>query len=300
MNAEYDSSAAAQAIGVLMHETLEGGNQEDVMHLSDVQTAAYSACAVEEPRSYRLTRRNSTDFFEAIFRVRGVMCQNNLPPVLEIRSGVPGHRLRQSVTLSALSNHIVFEKYLGAMREFHDLFKVTFPGEQFTMDCFYTYEGHRCIVLFNRYLSFRSDTPSTMQIPFDPQVDPAGLLRQHPHQNMHHVEDNRVSYSRREIHAGRESLKRISPTCFRNGDLIEVHFTFVAFPMKKGEPRRIGCVMHHLILLSDRLRKESEGVIMPLGMHPVIIRTLKRKQAIVESDPEAEGKDGGSDKHMRL
>ncbi|KDR72192.1 hypothetical protein GALMADRAFT_229040 [Galerina marginata CBS 339.88] len=296
MNAEYDVASAAHAIGVLMHETLEGGDQGDVLHLSDVQTSAYDACAVEDPRSYRLTHRNSADFFEAAFRVRGVICQRNLPPVLEIRPSVPGHRLRQSVTLTALGDHIIFDKYLATIRQFHDLFKASFPGEKFVLDCFYTYEGHRCLILFNRYLSFRADTPNTRQIAFDPQIDPAGVLRRHPYQNMHHVEDNRVMYSRRELLDGVQSLKNISPTSFKNGDLIEVHFSFVAFPAKKGEPRRIACVMHHLILLNDRIRKESEGGTHSSPLHPITVRSLKRKHVVTDVNG-MNGKDG---KEMRM
>ncbi|KDR65347.1 hypothetical protein GALMADRAFT_260256 [Galerina marginata CBS 339.88] len=288
MNALYDTEAAVHAIGVLLHETLEGGNDDGFAHLCDVQPVSYAPCVVQEPKSLRLAEKGSEQ--EAIFRIRGVMCQSNLPPVTHIRPGIPGHRLRQSVTLTALGSHPVFDKYLSNIQGIADIFRTTFPNEKLALDGHHTYEGHPCIVVFNRYLSFRCDTPTTHQIPFDPEVDPQGLLLKHPHQTMHHTEDNQVLYSRREMKDGQQSLTKISPTSFENGDIVEAHFSFVSFPTRGKDARRISCVMNHLILLNDRIRKESNGVSTSVAMHPVKFRTLKRKQALVNSEDEERDK----------
>ncbi|KAF8716420.1 hypothetical protein AX14_012357 [Amanita brunnescens Koide BX004] len=149
---------------------------------------------------------------EVIISLQGVLWKHDLPPFMEkIHPNSPKVKfLRQSVTLTGFGTS-TFENSIKALDEVLHFFDRHIPENKLDectiIDRCGDYVG---IHLMNRYFTPQRESSNEAHIPFEPMVDPSGLL------------------------ANLEKEGLLTPVRFRIGDIVEAKATLVLIPLRGG------------------------------------------------------------------
>lgn len=217
--------------------------------------------------------------------------------------------LRQSITLTGHGSP-AFTSALQGVKEIHKRFDRQFPegtlearAEDSSGDV-YT----ESIVLSNRYLTPASEAGGLKGIPFQPGVDPKGILwdmAQGDRTRAYiHTEENQVQYytahrdgtgHRRCVTCNRPvknsprpnkcRYEMCEPQTFRIGDIVQAQLTFVVIPMRGGK-RKMLSILRSIALIDERFGKAVSGAENPEQAGGAKLASIKRR--VGNGQPEDE------------
>ncbi|KAH6896343.1 hypothetical protein BKA70DRAFT_1116397, partial [Coprinopsis sp. MPI-PUGE-AT-0042] len=237
---------------------------------------------------------------EAVFRVQGVLCGKDLPPVQK-KGNTPSELrsrrfIRQNVKLTGFGE-AQFTKALTELEAVHLKMSNCFPDgrlETFQPAMFGT---HFAIEANTRYFNHRNTVSADVQpVDFLEGVDPEGSLSRLMGEDYVHTQDNQVEYLQARITVYIPTYIRVSPSIFRIGDIVEAALAFVCVPLRNGKTKAV-VTLKALVMLNQedrdnaailrmRSRYESQGTDGAL-CHP----SLKRKAVYSEViDTETTGR----------
>ncbi|KAH6904779.1 hypothetical protein BKA70DRAFT_1431676 [Coprinopsis sp. MPI-PUGE-AT-0042] len=219
MDITYDESIAKTLLDA-MHGQREKGSEAP-----NIDTAEWS-----HPSILLATRLvdPSADGEDVGFKIQGVLCAKELPP---LKLQIVG--LRQHVCVTGLGAEW-FKKALEQVEKVHNLFKASLPANTLYQMEFPFYEGYQALEAHTRYFTDRSAMPMARNQPFQPLVDPDGTLRALQPQNLLHAQENEVDYVRRMVIGANESFDAYDPALFTLGDLVEATFVCHCVPTRGG------------------------------------------------------------------
>ena len=175
---------------------------------------------------------------------------------------------KQSIVITGLGSPF-FESYLDATTHIHHLFSrniTTGSLETWQPDSF---EGCAALSLGNCYYTNRHDQGASEDLPFSADMDPHGILERGKAQQLVHLTENQIRYyelkqsSAGDLYVSSLLLvqvpwlqfdlryKRVAPTKFREGDLIEAQVSFNAV-VTRGNKHRLFMVLRAITLLDSK------------------------------------------------
>ncbi|KAH9481809.1 hypothetical protein JR316_0006336 [Psilocybe cubensis] len=171
----------------------------DAMPVVDFQLEDHRVVYVEQPRSWRITRTNSTE--EQNFYVYGAICRNELPPI-KLSDATPSMKkkaiyLRQGVRITGLRSN-GFNDDAVSIKHVHEMMKTYLKKEDIEVKPWNLsmYEGHWAVDASTRYFTPRKHAPTEAGLAFDMGVDPDGVLAHMRGDDLIHTMDNKVDYLR--------------------------------------------------------------------------------------------------------
>ncbi|KAF8953052.1 hypothetical protein BDZ97DRAFT_1630835, partial [Flammula alnicola] len=197
---------------------------------------------------------------EAVFRLQGVLCAYDLPPLpaeltpqdgKKKKNNIQHIHLRQSVTLTGLSCP-GFEQAVQLFNDTYDAMSRSFSGAMLPWKGG-MYEGNSSLSFHARYFTLRRDAPTERGLDFGSGVDPKGLMKGLLAHNMVHTADNKVKYSKRLEEKGQVRYITIEPKTFQVGNIVEISFDFYCAPVK-GNKIVFAPHLRSLTLLDDTVR----------------------------------------------
>ncbi|KAF8240311.1 hypothetical protein L208DRAFT_1546952, partial [Tricholoma matsutake] len=248
-----------------------------------------------KPSSWRIVKRveDGGDIEEVIFTIQGIIESKELPPFAE-KPRMPVSRykyLRQSITLTGHGSP-AFTSALQGVKEIHKRFDRQFP--EGTLEAraedssgnVYT----ESIVLSNRYLTPASEAGGLKGIPFQPGVDPKGILwdmAQGDRTRAYiHTEENQVQYyTAHRDGTGHRRYEMCEPQTFRIGDIVQAQLTFVVIPMRGGK-RKMLSILRSIALIDERFGKAVSGAENPEQAGGAKLASIKRR--VGNGQPEDE------------
>ncbi|KAJ2917916.1 hypothetical protein MD484_g2530, partial [Candolleomyces efflorescens] len=210
-------------------------------------------------RQNEASKAGDTD--EVVVKIPGVLCSKTLPPVspaLAVDTDEHVRKLRQFVKLTGFSS-TSFDVMEGKILEVVRAFSLAIhPGK--LMDVVFNgYDGHRSLDAHTRYFTERRQAPSLTHQPFAVDVDPNQVLEEVRGGKYIHTTENVVQYVSLDESSGSDTRYcRVSPTVFKEGDVVEVWAAFTAFPVSKNDYKLV-LSMRMLVLLTSEHRKAAEG-----------------------------------------
>ncbi|KAF8234306.1 hypothetical protein L208DRAFT_1550392, partial [Tricholoma matsutake] len=226
------------------------------------------------------------DIEEVIFTIQGIIESKELPPFAEEprapdqlqemifmikKTRMPVSRYKYLCQSITLTGHVspAFTSALQGVKEIHEQFDQQFPegtlearAEDSSGDV-YT----ESIVLLNRYLTPASEAGPLKGIPFQPGVDPKGILwdmaqgdRTHAYI---HMEENQVQYyTAHRDGTGHRRYKMCEPQTFQIGDIVQAQLTFVVILIWGGKHKMLS-ILRSIVLIDEQFGKAINGAEKP-------------------------------------
>ena len=163
--------------------------------------------------------------------------------------------MRQGVTITGLQS-FTFNKNIYTVAEVHALFSRA-VGVDKLEECqvITAYKGMSALELSNRYFTPRKNMVEDDELILSADIDPYGYLAKAAGTTLCYTEENAVlyfkqqgtneddykfsnSYHKKSWYHSRTFLHRyilVKPVIFGVGDIIEVHASFMAIPLKQGK-----------------------------------------------------------------
>ncbi|KAJ2913339.1 hypothetical protein MD484_g7076, partial [Candolleomyces efflorescens] len=257
MNSFYDGEAARLALDAFMTEAVQ--RKEENIPFAMLESDGADVTFVLQPESYRLTENIDGVKEEITVRIPGIICSKTLPPVERRLTATTKNQirnLRQYVKITGLGSlqfadleekvELVYQRFLGAIKE-----GVQHPG-------FTPHEGDSAIHLHSRYFTERRFAPNLCHTPFSKDVDPLHILEDLRGADYIHAADNDVQYLKK-IQDGQNAprYETLTPSEFKEGDIVEAGVSFVAYPQGKGHPFKLVFTLRSLALISSEHRMMS-------------------------------------------
>ncbi|KAH6902998.1 hypothetical protein BKA70DRAFT_1228161 [Coprinopsis sp. MPI-PUGE-AT-0042] len=245
------------------------------------------------PPSHRLVAcgndGSAEDKDDAVFKVAGILCGKNLPPVdpsMVGRSLSRMRNLRQHVKITGLGQD-EFQEAKSKLDELHRMFEHALDGNEVLPFDFLPYEGHPCVESHARYFTDRSVVPYEANNTFLPNVDPQQTLSNAQPESFIHAIDNQVEYCVVNIEAdGSSRYRAYSPERFKVGDIVEVAFACVAIPIKEKRFKLI-LQLRAVTLLSSTTRIDSEKPALSWNDDEPYARPKRRSMFLDSTDVES-------------
>ncbi|KAK0439740.1 uncharacterized protein EV420DRAFT_1650785 [Desarmillaria tabescens] len=274
MDRFYDMSAASRALENTVQQR-QAHNDRIFMHdivTNDLQDALdIHVNELDRPQEWCLFHND--DDAECEFVMQGIVCLTDLLPFKKrvkqvydlsyIRISHTIHRehqapyLRQSDAVTGFGTN-TFKQSIKAMACIVAMFSqdigyARLNNVKFTS----TYQSYPTIHLSNRYFSRRDQVLQRDEIEFDQNIDPFGLLSKMGGQKYCHAKENAVYYYENTSDSdGSLKYVDIKPSKIQVGDIVEVTFGFVAFPLSKGRVK-ITAMLRSITLLDGTFTEES-------------------------------------------
>ncbi|KAF6742263.1 hypothetical protein DFP72DRAFT_817675 [Ephemerocybe angulata] len=249
----------------------------------------YRVVKTPDPALFRLcTTSIDGDVEEEVFRVHGIVCGKDLPPLPMNVTKLAKKRLflRQSIRLTGLDD-MHFARAVEQVEE--GFVKISMDAEGREMDAYdwSNFNGRRILEASTRYFTHKSQAGGGSSVPFAEEVDPHGTLRALTMDgDFLHLQENDVIYSERFIDTDK-SIKRVSPSAFDVGDLVEASVAFVGVPTKRGSVT-MKLVLRGLVLLDRQERMKGSVLRMRSRFTaPAPTATAVKRKALFE-DGEVE------------
>ncbi|KAJ7488772.1 hypothetical protein B0H11DRAFT_1912918 [Mycena galericulata] len=197
---------------------------------------------------------------EAVISIVGILKASELPPVRKMKLHRDRIRfLRQRVTIAGFDAE-VFKTAVNKVEELAFELASTFEsnkvenwGRPERSDCIDPDHG-LLIRAENRYFFSGRGVMGSTRCPFNRYVDPDSILSNLQTADLAHCFENEVSY----LEFKNKKYGRKDPAGFRQGDIVEVGVSIVAFTKQsrdKGDTYVCKLVMRTLTLLSNELTK---------------------------------------------
>ncbi|KAF5353590.1 hypothetical protein D9758_013781 [Tetrapyrgos nigripes] len=220
----------------------------------DLQVRKYAT-----PHSYRVTNpvdieNESGPYQETIFRLQGVIYEQELPPVALV-SGTHGHKqvpyLRQHIGILGLGLpymntsinkfHLLFAKFQRALNG-HTL-NPWVPDNSFG-------SGHVGITASCRYFTVGQNALGKQNVPFQDGVDPDQVLQSFLKDGVAHTEENDMLYMKASKPGNKWRYTDVQPSAFTIGDIVEIQFTVIAVRQHNDTYKMI-MILKSILLLND-------------------------------------------------
>ncbi|KAG6904932.1 hypothetical protein DXG01_006135 [Tephrocybe rancida] len=315
MDDSFKSANAKLALESLVNEELDSEYRRLTSISKDPDwsdSVVVRAC--EHPPAWRLLKINQDSREpdeEAVFTIEGMLASKKLPPVVWVENTQqedPGltiqYRdtpamskikfLKQSIKLVGLGAKF-FDDGIEAISIIHDKFDRLFREGQLME--WLPYEGDEPrINAANRLFTPADDVlPGEKHVPFEPAIDPAGILGNLAKKGFVRTEDNVVEYMEQKSAAnGEHQLQKLGPQAFRVGDIVSAELSFMVVPLSSGECKMLA-VLRTLTLLDRTFKQVSTAHQREmLRTHNALTtESLKRKRKIIRTKyyhPEKEDK----------
>ncbi|KAH6902958.1 hypothetical protein BKA70DRAFT_1228126 [Coprinopsis sp. MPI-PUGE-AT-0042] len=291
MDTFYNVESAAQRLERIAEREALSQRLASCLSDNDIwKTSKYRLMNFPRLKSWRLCQYDGNgDAEEALFRVQGVLCEKNLPPLQKksklTESDMRARRfLRQSVKVSGLGT-AQFAKAVANLEVAHLTASNSFVDGRLQDYEPAVHNSFQAIEAGARYFTLKKDDECVEGVvSFADGVDPHGGLAQLMSNNCVHTEDNQVDYfeSIADGVGGSRRFSRVSPTAFRIGDIVEIAFSMSCIPLKGGRTKLL-LLLRALVLLSQEDRNSAAILRMrsrypqPLDPEKVAGPTLKRK-----------------------
>ncbi|KAH6891699.1 hypothetical protein BKA70DRAFT_1441112 [Coprinopsis sp. MPI-PUGE-AT-0042] len=263
MDAFYSISNATQRLSTITADRLGEGKDSSFLAAAGIFNAS-GVHLVHFPQTlnWRLCREGEDEQAEeAVFRVQGVLCGKDLPPVQKKGNSPSELRsrrfIRQNIKITGFGE-AQFTKALTELEAVHLKMSNCFPDgrmEDFQPSMF---GNHFAIEANTRYFNHRNTVSADVQlVDFLDGVDPEGTLSRLMGEDYVHTQDNQVDYFQVHVDAdGNERYIRVSPSIFRIGDIVEAALAFVCVPLKNGRTKAV-ITLKALVMLSQEDRDNA-------------------------------------------
>ncbi|KAJ2921134.1 hypothetical protein H1R20_g15961, partial [Candolleomyces eurysporus] len=259
MNCFYDAANAKLALDAQFLEPND--DCIDIVSLSAFEIGECAVSQFEQPSALRLIKNVNGEQEEVCVRIPGILCSKTLPPVtrpLSVKNAKHIRHLRQYAKLTGLGCG-TFEGLQAKIVEIHQKFARSVTESEHVQDLdFHPYEGDFALDVHARYFTDRHSAPGLKHVPFTTDVDPLHILESIRGVKFIHAPENEVQYCRRVTdESGAASYESMPPAALKEGDLVEAHVAFVAYPLGNHQYKLI-LSLRTLSLLSSEWREKSE------------------------------------------
>ncbi|KZP16751.1 hypothetical protein FIBSPDRAFT_748313 [Athelia psychrophila] len=195
-----------------------------------------SAYYTDKPKCWKLATVDpeSGDKEEVVITIQGIICQKELPPLMERPSSRSIHFVRQQIQLTGLECSI-FKRTVQTIQRLDHLLSRQVPDGKMDPLQLPSAFCDTALEPGNRYFTARRDDPDSKDLPFDPAVDPKGILEGIRTSSYFHGQDNQVMYFVALADDGQHKFAHVSPMHFRVGDIVEAQITLACVPIKKDK-----------------------------------------------------------------
>ncbi|KAJ3499736.1 hypothetical protein NMY22_g19485 [Coprinellus aureogranulatus] len=162
---------------------------------SDLDLTGFVVVQDEHTRALRIVSADDQNH-ELVTKVVGILCSKTLPPVrgtLQSREHRHLKKLRQYVKVSGGGSPL-FDDYETKFHAVLNFFSQVVPREQIEVTNPSLFDGHYALDFHTRYFEERRYAPQVLHIPFEPSVDPEGVLEGARGVDFVHGEGNIVEY----------------------------------------------------------------------------------------------------------
>ncbi|KAJ2920515.1 hypothetical protein H1R20_g16579, partial [Candolleomyces eurysporus] len=280
--------ARLQALSLECIEQTKG--RKDVQQLADVKARQF-----DKPKTWRMCQFDDAGGGMAgvHFRVQGIIAGKELPPlssngnIIQLKKG--RRYLRQNIKLFggksdvfADAAHATEKAYVQFAGHFAD---GTMEGWELG-----TRGGDPIIEANTRYLTPKVLCSDESAEKLDEYIDPQGVLQKIMEDDFVYGPDNKVEYMERI--SNQDGIRKVSPTQFKIGDIVEAVVAFVCYQTQKG-PIKMSIALRALSLL-DHTEQDEAAVLRMRNKQKTTggmgsISTLKRKSAYAHEDTEEAG-----------
>ncbi|KAJ2924206.1 hypothetical protein H1R20_g12887, partial [Candolleomyces eurysporus] len=303
MDEFYHRCHAEERLGQLVRDRNPGGTQAAVrdLYLASCEIGEYTVRAFDQPRAWRLCLDGGADGLEeACFRVQGVLCGKDLPPV--ILNGNKSSRLRarkflqQNVKLTGFGN----DDMLQCIKKIEGVYlKMSNHFKEGTLEPWQPsiFDGNVALEANTRLFTLASHSTAGDVVDFAPHVDPDGRLRELMETEYVHTSDNRVDYMEQIISPGGATFyKAVDPVAFKHGDIVEATVAFAVIPMKNNRAK-MHVLLRALALLDQterntaailRMRQRYRMIDFGTAVKGKAQPVLKRKAVYYDTDADTE------------
>ncbi|RXW14798.1 hypothetical protein EST38_g11060 [Candolleomyces aberdarensis] len=291
MNTFYDTDAARGILNAYLAKCYQDGGSTPFLPLlaaEDVEVDRFS-----NPDCWRLTSTGDGDVEEVQVRIPGILCRSMLPPItrkLSAKDKSTIRSLRQFVKITGLGSH-VYGEIQKKMQEIELIFRNALPEHTPKPMVFHEYKGEYAIDVHCRYFTDRRVAPMMKHEGFLNGVDPEHRLEVARGDDSVHGVENVVQYLQvLTDEEGKERYEEVTPSSFKNGDVVEARVAFICYPLYEG-----GCkivpTLRSLILLSNQVREVHASIKTFGGLANTGVRAqaaAKRLQEMHQADLSAE------------
>ncbi|KAJ2915584.1 hypothetical protein MD484_g4827, partial [Candolleomyces efflorescens] len=289
--------------GDTLAQLIQDRNMDSRFYLSTCEFADLTVNLFSQPRAWRLCSETGQDstLEEACFKVQGVLCGKDLPPVNQTGSRLSRLRsrkfIRQYVKVTGFGNEDMLQcvkRIEMAYLKMSDHFKEgTVEPWQPSL-----FEGYVALEANTRYFTHTNHANPGDIVDFAPHVDSGGRLKDIMEGEYVHTTDNRVDYLERVTGPDGETRYRVvDPVIFKSGDIVEAVVAFAIIPTKKNTAK-LHLLLRGLVLL-DQTERNSAAIMRMRNRYrainigqsvcqPVGQPSLKRKLMFYDTDPETE------------
>ncbi|KAJ2913530.1 hypothetical protein MD484_g6886, partial [Candolleomyces efflorescens] len=261
MNRFYDEEAAKRILNNSLTGESSQGDQGGSIMLSRLQVQTCTVANYEQPVAYRLNHTVNGEPEEVTICIPGILCSKTLPPFTRtpaVKSPKHVRHLRQFVRLTGLALGSFDESALK-LDEVNQLFEASLPPTYHLQRlATQQYEGDVALDVHARYFTDRASVPTVKHVPFSPDVDPHHILEAIRGPQFIHAPENDVQYCRR-ITGVHETARYelLGPANFKEGDIVEAHVAFVAYPQGDKEYKLV-MSLRSLALITSSCRQEAD------------------------------------------
>ncbi|KAJ2919565.1 hypothetical protein MD484_g788, partial [Candolleomyces efflorescens] len=234
----YDMDDAVTRLGEISLASIEATKgREDVQQLANVNWDVLQVGQFTKPKTWRMCEFGETEggMEEVQFRVQGILVGKELPPVggSVLQTKRARQYLRQNIKICggwsetfAEASQAIEKIYIMFAGQFQDgMLEPWSPSHR---------DGHTVIEANTRYMMPKALCSEEDVQVIDEYVDPNGTLRRAMEEDFVCGPDNVVQYMQKMRPLGQDTMRKVSPTQFKIGDIVEAVLTFVCYPTQNG------------------------------------------------------------------
>ncbi|KAJ2934233.1 hypothetical protein H1R20_g2861, partial [Candolleomyces eurysporus] len=261
MDEFYSKQNAAKSLEQIIKDrdsALGADSEANDLYLATTKLANCTTRFFNQPRAWRLCIEKGPDssLEEACFRVQGVLCGKDLPPV--VLNGARKY-LRQNVKLTGLGN----EDMVRCINQIEAIYlKLSNHFKEGSLEPWQPsmFDGNPALEANARYFTQANHSAAGDIVEFAPYVDASGSLRELMEADYVHTSDNRVDYMEQLIGPdGARMYRAVDPVVFKHGDIVEATVSFAAIPTKNNSAK-----MHiqlRALLLLDQTERNAAAIL---------------------------------------
>ncbi|RXW16172.1 hypothetical protein EST38_g9676 [Candolleomyces aberdarensis] len=289
----YDEADAVTQLQTISLQCIEETkNRGDVHQLANMKWDSIQVGEFQRPKTWRMCQFNTGEggMEEVQFRIQGIIYGKDLPPVSGNIAQLKRARryIRQNVKLYGGQSD-VFADAARAIEKAYITFAGQFP-DGFLEPWGPGIRGGNPVVEANtRYLTPKLLCGEDGAETLDEYVDPNGTLKQLMEDEFVYGPDNKVDYMEKLTVEEGKRYRKISPTQFKVGDIVEAVLTFVCYPTQKGTAKM--AIGIKALAMLDHTNRDKAAILRMREKHKaqtmgIASATLKRKSAYGNEDTE--------------
>ncbi|PBK59613.1 hypothetical protein ARMSODRAFT_1027244 [Armillaria solidipes] len=285
MDTFYDKVKAAELIENLAKE--RQSQNPDACYLSEVNLnkewqKQFDFIQRLSPAEWRLVFKSSNETVsETVLVLHGAVCRLDLPPVKARVSPKRAMYLRQGISITGYGS-LTFGRAIEAVSSIYTLFSRDIGERNMAnVECIGMHQGFQSLSSSNCYLTRRDQADDLAEVLIPPAMDPHRHLEEAAGEKYVYTDDNEIfCYERKIMDSGEREFVDISPSKIQIGDIVEVHMTFMAVPVKDGKKKVIS-TLRSITLLDGNL---TEMVIAAKTNLRLQATTAPRKRGVHDGE----------------